>query len=285
MATQTTLTSEYGWRPDATTFAAADVVPEALIMQTSTVAGTIEGDQPSLHVAYVDDADAAFVAEASPINESDPDMDEVLVHTGKISQLIKLSNEQFNQEGTADQLAMSVSRAIIKRADQAYISQVAPTPPAVHPPAGLLNIDDVVEGEEIIGDLDALVDLIAELEAEGSTPSHIVVDPRGWAELRKLKIGTDFNSSLLGAGTVDAKPMLLSLPVLVNRWVPQHSGLVLDRTAVVSAVGPVKIATSEHQFFSSDSVALRATWRIGWNVVRPIRIGKFAINDTGEGGS
>ncbi|CAM4364673.1 hypothetical protein MB901379_04727 [Mycobacterium basiliense] len=98
-------------------------------MQTSTVAGTIEGDKPSLHVAYVDDADAEFVAEAAEIDESEPDLAEVLVHTGKISQLIKLSSEQFNQDGTAGQLSQSVSRAIIKRADEAYISQVAPTPP------------------------------------------------------------------------------------------------------------------------------------------------------------
>ncbi|CAM4364745.1 hypothetical protein MB901379_04726 [Mycobacterium basiliense] len=53
-----------------------------------------------------------------------------------------------------------------------------------------------------------------------------MVDPRGWAALRKFKTGTEFNSSLLGAGTTDAAPMLLSLPVLVNRWVPQYSGLV-----------------------------------------------------------
>ena len=31
-----------------------------------------------------------------------------------------------------------------------------------------------------------------------------------------LKTGTDFNSSLLRAGTTDAKPMLLSLPVIVE---------------------------------------------------------------------
>lgn len=283
MTTQTTTTADYAWRPDGTTFAAADVVPEALIMATSTVSGTIDGDKPSLHVAYVDDADADFVAEADEIDESDPNMAEVLVHTGKISQLIKLSSEQYQQEGTAAQLAQSVSRAIIKRADEAYLAQVAPTPPAVHPPTGLLHIDDIVDGDEINDSLDALVDLLAELQAEGSNPSHIVVDPRGWAQLRKLKTGIDYNSSLLGAGTTDAAPMLLSLPVLINRWVPSFSGMVLDRNAVVSAVGPVRVATSEHQYFSSDSVALRATWRIGWNVVRPNRIGKFAIGGQSGG--
>ncbi|SUA02956.1 phage major capsid protein, HK97 [Mycolicibacterium fortuitum] len=283
MATQTTLSSQYAWRPDQSTFHAADVIPEALILQTSTVSGEIDGDEPSLHVAYVDDADADFVAEAAEIDESDPAMSEVVVHTGKISQLVRLSREQWYQEGTADQLRKSVSRAIIKRADQAYLAQVVPTPPAVQPPAGLLNINGVVDGGDVSGDLDSLVDLIADLQAEGSMPSHIVVDPVGWAELRKLKTGTDYNSSLLGAGTTDAKPMLLSLPVLINRWASPYTGLVIDKTAVVSAVGDVKVAASEHTYFSSDSVALRATWRIGWNVVRPQRIGQFSI--AGGGGS
>ncbi|WP_264032860.1 hypothetical protein [Mycolicibacterium gilvum] len=151
-------------------------MPEALILKTSTVAGSIEGDKPSLHVAYIDDADAQFIAEATEIPESDPTLAEVLVHTGKISQLVPLSAEQFSQDGTASQIAQSVSRALVKRADQAYLAQVAPTPPAVHPPAGLINIDGLTEGNDLVGDLDSLVDLIAELEAEGSTPSHIIVD-------------------------------------------------------------------------------------------------------------
>lgn len=282
MATQTTGTSAFAWRPDESTFAPADVVPTALIMATSTVSGQIDGDQVSLHVAYVDDADADFVAEAAEIPEAEPGMSEVLVHTGKISQLIKLSSEQFGQEGTAGQLSASVSRAIINRADQAYLAQLAPTPPAVHPPAGVLHIDDVIDGPEVDESLDGLVDLIAELQSQNSTPSHIVVDPFGWAELRKFKTGAQYNSSLLGAGTTDTVPMLLSLPVIVNRHAPAYSGLVLDRNAVVSAVGPIRIANSEHTFFTSDSIALRATWRIGWNVVRPNRIGKFLIHAAGS---
>lgn len=282
MATETTTTSAYAWRPDDTTFAPADVVPEALIMRTSTVAGSIEGDKPVLHVAYIDDDDAEFVAEAAEIDESNPALAEVAVATGKISQLVRLSNEQWRQEGTAGQLAASVARAIVKRADEAFLTQTAPTPPAVQPPAGLLNIAGITAGDEVTGSLDALVDLLAELESDGATPTHIVVDPHGWAQLRKLKTGTDYNSSLLGAGTTDAVPMLLSLPVLVNRWAPAFSGIVIDRNAVVSAVGQVKIATSEHQYFSSDSIAVRATWRIGWNVVRPNRIGKFTITQPGS---
>ncbi|MGZ8748534.1 MAG: hypothetical protein ACXWZ2_16360, partial [Mycobacterium sp.] len=76
-------------------------------------------------------------------------------------------------------------------------------------------------------------------------------------------------SSLSGAGTTDGTPMLLSRPGLVDPAVPDYSGLVIDKRAVVSAVGPIKVATSEHELFSADSVLLRATWRFGHVVVRP----------------
>ena len=44
-------------------------------------------------------------------------------------------------------------------------------------------------------------------------------------------------ASFTGAGTDDAPQLLLSLPVLVNPGVPDYTGLVIDRNAVVSAVG------------------------------------------------
>ncbi len=169
----------------------------------------------------------------------------------------------------------------MKKADAAFIAQPAPAPDNA-PSAGLLYVVGSVGGEEVSGGLDALVDLVAQLQANGSNPTHIVVDPLGWSELRKLKFGSDSNQSLLGAGTTDATPMLLSLPVIVNREVPPYSGVVVDRSAVVSAVGPVTMATDNSVFFVSDSIALRATWRIGHNVVRPDRIGQFTTAAPGS---
>lgn len=148
--------------------------------------------------------------------------------------------------------------------------------------AGLVNTGGVVEGDDVSGSLDALVDLIAQLQDDLAVPSHILLDPLGWAELRKLKTGSAFNSSLLGAGTSDAVPMLLSLPVIVDPAVPDYSGVVVDQRAIVSAVGQVKVATSEHQYFSSDSVLLRATWRFGHVVVRPNRLGVFTVTPEGS---
>ncbi len=67
---------------------------------------------------------------------------------------------------------------------------------------------------------------------------------------------------------------LLGLPVIVNRFIPAYSGALVDINAVVSAVGPVQISASEHQYFSSDSIGLRATWA-NW-------IGKFLMTEPGS---
>ena len=271
MTVVTTTSAAYPWRPDETFFTAGDVVPQALILQTSTVAGSVDGDQPAVRVAYVDDAEsAAYIAEASAITEDDPTLAEIVVRTRKISRLVALSAEQFRQDQTAEQLAQSVSRDLVRKADASYIDDTNPV--------GLQSVAGTVSGGHIgSGDgLDALIDLVAELESNGAVPTHIVMDPLGWAELRKLKVGgVSTNESLLGAGVTDAALLVLGLPVLKSRFITPYHGLVVDSSAVVSAIGPVSIATSEHALFASDSVQLRATWRIGWGVTRPDRIGKF----------
>lgn len=271
------------WSPDIQAFAPSDVIPTALILECSTLAGTVEGDDPAVRVGYVDDDQAQFTAEGSEIPEAAPQLAEVLVHTAKVTQLVRVSREQYQQASTATQLSQSVARAITRRADLAFANEPAPTAPAVAPVAGLLNVPGIVDGGTVADNLDGLVDLLATLQDNLATPTHILVGPKTWAELRKLKVGgTDTNESLLGAGVTDAEPRLLSLPVLVNPALPEGKGLVVDRTAIVSAAGDVKVASSEHQYFTSDSVALRATFRFGHVVVRPERIGHFTIGDTGS---
>lgn len=277
MATQITPTSARAWSPDLQAFAPRDVVPEALILQASTVAGNIEGDAPAIRVAFVDDAAASFTAEGATIAESDPALDEVLVYTGKITQLVKISREQWSQNGTATELSESVRRAVTKKANEAFLTQAAPVSPAVTPPAGLVNIAGIETGGAIADDLDALIDLIATLEGNGSNPSHLIVSPTSWASLRKFKTGTGSAQSLLGAGTGDAERRLLDMPVLVSSAMTAGSGIVVDKSAIASAVGQVQVASSEHLYFNSDNIALRCTWRIGWNIVHPERIGAFTV--------
>lgn len=277
MAAITTSTSSGAWSPDLHYFPATEVIGDALVLQLSTIAGRLEGDEPVVRVAYVDDADAEFVAEAAEIPESDPTLSEVQVATGKVAQLVRVSHEQYLQASAAQMLSESVRRAVIKRADDAFINQVAPAAPAVAPAAGLLNIEGITTGGAVGTDLDALIDLVAEISAAGGTPSHILLSPTAWASLRKIKTGTGSAQNLLGAGTTDATQSLLGLPVLVSNAMTGDNGLVIDKSAVVSAVGDVKVATSSDVYFTSDSIGLRATFRFGQTVVRPERIGSFTV--------
>jgi HK97 family phage major capsid protein len=276
-----TSSAAVAWRPDSTVFAPGDVIPGSLYVAATTKAGEVLGDAPSVRVAYLDDDTADFSAEGTEIDLSTPTLAEVTVYTAKVSQLLRVSNEQYAQPGTAQQLSESVARALTRRADAALVSETAPTPPAQAPAAGLLNYPDVVDGGEISGSLDALIELLADLESNLSVPSHILVGPRAWAAFRQLKVEANSNASLIGAGTQDAAARLLSLPVLVNVALPDDGGLVIDRSVVVSAYGPIRVDTSMDRYFEADSVAIRATWRVGHALVRPERCGKFTIAAVG----
>jgi HK97 family phage major capsid protein len=278
----TTPTSAAAWRPDEFVFAPVDVVGDAIILQTSTATKQIEGDAPSVRAAFVVDDQAILVPESELIDQAAPQLSEVVIHTSKVSMLIKLSKEQYLQAETSAQLALSVSRALVRRADIAYLAEPAPTGPAVAPVAGITNVAGIIDGGSVVNDLDVLVDLVAALQANLGTPTAFVVGPLGWAELRKFKTASTFNTSLLGAGTEDAQQMLLGLPVLVNRAITDYSGLVLDQLAVVNATGPVSISTSLDRYFDEDCIAIKGTWRTGHAVVHPTRIGKFSIIPEGS---
>ncbi|MGN7155438.1 phage major capsid protein [Dietzia cercidiphylli] len=282
MATETTSTSSKAWSPDLTTFVASEVIGSALVLNASTVAGRIEGDEPVLRVAYVNDDTADFVAEGDEIPEGDPVLSEVTVATGKVAQLVRLSREQYVQSNAAQMLSDSVRRAVIKRADEAFINQAAPTSPAITPPAGLLNVAGITSGGAVDGDLDGLVDIVAGISAAGGAATHILLSPTAWASLRKIKVGTGSAQSLLGAGTTDATTSLLGVPVLVSNALTGSNGLVIDRSAVVSAVGDVQVATSSDVYFASDSVGLRCTFRFGATVVRPDRVASFTVTAPAE---
>jgi HK97 family phage major capsid protein len=272
-----TTNSAKAWSPDQHAFAPSEVIPDALVLQTSLVSGRIEGDEPVLRVAYVDDDDASFVAEGAAIPEADPELAEVTVATGKVAQLIRVSREQWLQQGTSGLLSESVRRAVTKAANLAYITQAAPVAPAITPPAGLINIPGVIDGGAVATDLDVLADALTTIEENGGNASHIIASPSAWNSIRKLKTGTGSNVSLLGAGTADTERRLLGVPVLTSSAVSAGGLIVLDRTAVVSAVGDVHVTTSDQRYFETDSIGVRATWRFGANLVRPERVVKLTV--------
>lgn len=214
------------------------------------------------------DATVGFVPEGTDIPEANPELAEVVILTGKVAELIKVSREQLAQPSAMDVISHGMRRSLIAKTDWALLQQPAPVAPAQYPPAGLLS--HATDAGEIEDNLDALVDVIAGIEGlPGGVATHIIAHPSAYAAVRKLKKATASNESLVGAGVEAGQKTLLSVPVLTTSAMPVDKIAVLDKNQVLSAYGNVLVARSDDYYFGSDNVALRATFRFGAGFIEP----------------
>lgn len=270
VATKTTPTSPAAWRPDVVAYLPGDVIPDTLILTHATVAGRIEGDEPAVRVPFVaNDGTAAIVAEGAEIPDANQGFDEAVVQTDKVSTLGKYSYETLQQPDAARLVTESLQRTVVRKANALFLGNASN-------PTGLLNISGVLDAGDIEDNLDALVDAIATIEGNGGIATNIVAAPDAWASLAKFKDGATSNRSLLGAGTETVTRALLGVPVTISPDMPTGQLLVVDKTTVVAAVGDVRVARSEDAFFTSDVVAIRVTFRLGWDVMRPNRLARLS---------
>ena len=269
MPTMATPTSPEAFGLDVLGIAPKTVIPTALIIQATTRAGTVEGDEPAVRVPAINlDASVGFVAEGANIPEANPELAEVVILTGKVAELIKVSREQLAQPSALDVISHEIRRSLIAKADWALLQQPAPVAPATNPPSGLLA--HATDAGDIEDNLDALVDVIAAIEGlPGGVATHIIAHPLAYAAVRKLKKATASNESLVGAGVEAGQKTLLSVPVLTTSAMPIDKIAVLDKNQVLSAYGDVKVARSDDFYFGSDNVALRATFRFGAGFIEP----------------
>lgn len=262
-----------GLYPDQT-FLATDVVPDALIYQVATIAGSIEGDEPAIRVPYVKaDPTVGFVPEGDPITPSDPELDELVIRTGKLAVLTRQTNESVAYTPAANLAANSMSRALTIKGNTALLGNAT----ATGQPTGLLNIPGITDAGTLGTDLDAIGEAITSLEVAGGVATHVLAAPDAWGTIRGLKAGTGSNVPLIGAPADQTDRRIFGLPVLVTPQLASGTVLVVDRANIIAAVGPIKLATSDQLYFNTDSLARRATWRIGWKVLDPKRIAKVTV--------
>jgi HK97 family phage major capsid protein len=140
-------------------------------------------------------------------------------------------------------------------------------------------VQDHEVGGEITDNLDPLADSVAVIEPHGGTADLIVTSPIGWASVSKLKVDEGSNASLLGPPAIAATRQLLSIPVAVSPSVGDTVLLVADKKAILSAVGGLTVATSQHAAFRRDSITTRITWRFGATVAREQRVVELALGE------
>lgn len=241
--------------PDQT-FNAAEVMPEALIFQLTTLAGSVEGDAPVVRIPFVAaDPDAGFVDEGAKITESAPTLDELVVSTDKVAVLTRTSNEAVrNSPRSSAILSTSLRRAVTVKGNNALL---------VNPndPTGLANLAGISDGGTLGTNLDAVDAAIAAIEVAGGVPTHIVANPADWARVRALKSATGSNIPLLGAPAEQTDKQVFGLEVITTPSAPAGTILITSKGSIYSA-------------------AIRATWRFGWKVTNPLHIAKVTTAPT-----
>lgn len=269
---QMTTNGPKGLYPDAV-FHADKIVPDALIHQIATATVPVEGDAPVVRVPYVaEDPSVGFVAEGAPIPLDDAELSEVLIHTQKLAVLSSMSRESATHMEAEQYVANSMRRAVTTKADAAVLSNDTT-------PTGLLSVEGMIDGGTLAPtDLDVLSDAITEVEANGGTVTHLVMDPKAWGALRKLKTSTDSAQLLLGSPAEQTERRLFGIPVLVSAQMSPGSILISDRSNVVASIGQIQVVRSAHAMFDRDSYAYRVTWRFGWNVIHPDRLARVTLD-------
>lgn len=264
MAKVLTPTSPEAFALDVLGLAPEQTIPQSILILATTKAGDVEGDDVFVRVPMINlDADTGFVPEGSDIPEADPDLSELVIATGKIAVLVRVSREQLVQPAAKDLMTNEVKRSVQKKVDWALLQQPAPVGPATFPPAGLIHQAHIADGGAVADNLDAVVDAVASIEALGGSCTNIIAAPDAWASVAKFKDEDTSNRSLIGAGTESAQRTLLSIPVNVTSAMTSGKLLAVDKTKTLSAFGAIQVAISTEYYFGSDSIAVRATLRFG----------------------
>ena len=240
-------------RPDLYAFAPTDVLPDALILQCTTVAGDVEGDAPSVRVAYVDD-DQATLHRRRPRHRRSRTVPgrSPGAHRQDHPARPAVRVSSTASRPTPDQLsAVGEPRPLTRRGDLAFAAEAAPVPPGRR-----TRSPDWSTSPTIVPGAHQVRRFTRRSSSTSSPPCrsnlvHADAHPRSTRtagpSFRKLKAAARrTTTSLVGRRHHRRRHRCCCrLPVLVNRAVPDYTGIVVDRSAVVSAVGSVMIATTE----------------------------------------
>lgn len=224
-----------------------------------------------------DDPSAAWVAEGAEITPSDSTLDEVTVTPSKVAGLTKLSNELASDSSPKAQqiIGAGLARDIVTKIDAAFFGSTV-----TNGPSGLQSISystiDTGTGTTELANLDFFAEAIGKAQQKGVDQGGLVfvTSPAKLLTLRKLKQATDSNVPLLQGsdstgGTGAAQDSILGVPVVASPAVDSTTDAWLIPASVVMVVQRegAQLDVDSSIYFESDSLAVRATMRLGFGFV------------------
>lgn len=223
------------------------------------------------------DPSVGWVAEGEQIGDSVPELDQITVTPSKVAGIVPITRELANDSSPAAQQIVGdgLARDIAHTIDAAFFGAL--TAPA---PSGLESLTGVplVDGGPL-DNLDPLAEAISLLATAGHDATAFVTTPAIALRLATLKAGTGSNAPLL----MDSRT-ILQRPVFVSAKVSAGTIWTVDSSKVHTVLREdVELAVSEHTFFDTDRIAIRATLRVGFGHPAEDAITKINVSTGTEG--
>jgi HK97 family phage major capsid protein len=241
----------------------------------------------ALHIPRIDtDPAAAFYAEGAPITSSDPGYTDIVATPRKLASLQTISNELI-ADSNPDVIAlleMQVARALALAFDLACF-EGSGTAPAIR---GLKNVAGITVDSSLAAaptNLDVFATAIATLAGFNAKATAIVMHPRSWGELSKLKQGTANNNMPLlmeaaGSGAQEVARSIYGVPVYLSSQLSVAEGAGTETSAYVFEAAQLiavfrqdtTITLDRSRLFNTDQSELRAILRADFIAPNPLAV-------------
>lgn len=235
------------------------------------------------------DTTAAWYSEGGTISSSDATADQITATPRKLAALQAVSNEALADSNPAllDVIAAGLVRSIGAKLDLGFY-EGSGTPPEIR---GLKNVVGI--GSDALGttdgavptSLDEIADAIGALAAANANPGAVVMHPRTWTTLSKLKeLTTGSNKALLQdtlaqgiARSLYGVPVHLSSQISIAETQGGSSDCssiyIYDPAEVVAVIREdVRVERDSSRLFNTDQSEIRAVMRADLVVPNPTAV-------------
>ena len=222
------------------------------------------------------DPAAEWTSENQELTESDPATGEIIMAQKKVASFVRVSNElfQFGEPGAIDLLFRQGAQSLALGIDLAVFegTGLSNQPMGLNGRSGISQVSMGANGAAF-ADLDPFADAIGTLATSNATASAIVMHPRSWQALIKLKEDTATSTKPLlqqhaGSGGQAVSGSIYGIPVFLSSQlsIAQTQGSATDASSayvvqadriVVSRHGPMRVEVDRSRFFEFDQSAVR----------------------------
>lgn len=236
---------------------------------------------------------AYWTGEGDAITESTPTWALGHIIPRKLAALIGVPNEMLQQGETSPEVASVITRRV-SRSMSGALDLAVFEGDGIGQPLGLkntANINTVSMGDNgaVFTNLDPFADAIGAVLEDNADASAIVMHPRDWKNLLKLKEATASNNKPLlqesaGSGSQGVRRSLYGVPVfltsrLSTTEVQGSSGAVCSSAYVYDASWiafaqrlPLMLASNSSRLFNQDKTEIRAILRGNLVVMQPTAV-------------